>query len=170
LLTTLRKNYTTVVIVVLIAVLGGITYSRSLEWRSDVALWQANIRTEPTNGKGYQNLFAEALIAKDIGLAQTLLAEARSKAPAASNDYMEGMIYFMQYDNIPALKLFENAVRQDKNHIRSLLNIGIIYQEMGKMDKAVEYYNRTIRADAPDGWGCRENARKRLEVINTKQR
>jgi tetratricopeptide (TPR) repeat protein len=157
--------YSMAAVTLLVIGLGSITFTRSLDWRSDLTLWQANIKTEPGNAKGYQNLIAEAIISGDLPKAQQIVAEGRLKAPSPSYDYLEGKIYYLRNDPARALRAFEEAVRQDSEHIRSLLNIGNIYQEMGNYDKAGEYYRRTLAARAPDGWGCRDEARKNLTFI-----
>jgi tetratricopeptide (TPR) repeat protein len=168
LLTRLGKGHPkslAVLVIVVSVILGLITYSRTLDWRSDTSLWKSNIMTEPANAKGYQNLVAEALIAGDIPMAQKILAEGRLQAPSPTYDYLEGTMYYLRHDLTMALKAFEKAVQQDSDHIRSLFNIGVLYQEMGNHAKAAEYYRRTLEANAPDGWGCREQARKRLDSM-----
>lgn len=155
-----------ITVVALVSVLSGTTFARNLDWHSDITLWQANIRTEPTNHKGYENLIAEAIVGGDIPTAKQILAERRSKFHSAAYDYLEGIIYLQSHDLTAALNAFEAAVRQDKDHIRSLLNIGHIYRERGNYRLAKEYYHRTLDAQVADGWGCRESAQKGLKLID----
>lgn len=147
---------------VLTLLLGAITFARTLDWRSDVSLWQANIRTEPSNAKAYQNLAAEAIIAGELPRARQILAEGRLAAPSPMYDYLEGRIQYQRHDLNTALRYFETVLQQDDQHIRSLLAIGTIYQELGDLDRAEAYYLRTLRASAADSWGCRDQARARL--------
>lgn len=152
--------------VALVSILGSATFARNQDWHSDVTLWQANIRTEPTNHKGYENLIAEAIVAGDMSTAKQILAERRSKFQSAAYDYLEGVMYLQNHDLTAALNAFEASVRRDKDHIRSLVNIGHIYRELGNYRMAKQYYQRTLDAQTADGWGCRESARKGLASID----
>jgi len=153
---------------VLVLLLGGTTFARNLDWRSDLTLWKANIKTEPAEAKGYVNLVAGAITAGDLRLARNVLNEGRSMAPSPNYDFLEGNIYYQLHDLPMALQAFHAAVRQNNDHIRSLLEIGLIYHELGDFNKAAEYYRRTLSANAPDGRGCRENARVNLMAIEGK--
>ena len=154
-----------VLVIAILTSLSTAAVIRSRDWHSDLTLWQANIRTEPANAKGYQNLAAEAALAGNLSLARDTLAQGRLNAPSPTYDYLEGTIYERLHDLPNALRLYKEAVRQDPDHIRSLLAIGRIYEESGNQDEAVLAYERTLSAEAPDGWGCRDQARSRLASL-----
>jgi hypothetical protein len=146
----------------LVLLLGGASFARSLDWRSDLTLWEANLKSEPSNAKAYQNLAAEAIIAGELPRARQILAQGRLAAPSPMYDYLEGRIQYQRHDLAAALSHFEKVLQQDDQHIRTLLAMGAIYQELGDLDRAEGYYRRTLKADAADSWGCRDEARARL--------
>ena len=104
-----------------------------------------------------------------LTLALETLAKGRAQAPSPTYDYLEGVVYLQQNDPSRAIRAFQEAIRQDSDHIRSLLALGRIYEEKGNLSEAAGYYQRILTAHAPDGWGCRDQARSGLDRMQQAQ-
>jgi len=68
----------------------------------------------------------------------------------AIKEYNEGMKSFETRDYKTALKYFEKAVKIDEKFAFAWDNIGMCHRRLGKYDKAIEAYNKSLSID-PEG-------------------
>ena len=62
----------------------------------------------------------------------------------AQNSFARGEELFMQNKPQEALPFLETAVTEDAAHVQAFIYLGIAYQQLNRLDKAIDVYNRIL--------------------------
>jgi protein O-mannosyl-transferase len=156
--------------VILVAIaLGIVTFSRNLDYHSDLSIWQDTVAKAPTNQRAYNGLgvaqvnrkqFKEAIItflrALDI---QPRYAEAHNNlgiALAGRKRYDEAIVHF------------QKSLRIKSDYAEAHNNLGLALAYRGKSDEAIVHYREALKirpdyADAHNNLGLALAGRGQLD-------
>ncbi len=90
----------------------------------------------------------------------------KSGEPGLYNDL--GNLYLMQGKYRMAISEYEKAVNIDKNNAEAIYNIASAYENIGKPDKAVEFYKKLVAINPIDYKNEVEYAKKRIRELQKK--
>jgi len=124
---------------VVVVVLGYLTSQRNCDYRSDAALWCANIRVEPNNGLWHNNLGRTLL---NEGRLDEAIARFQSAIPldpelAAPYAYL-GSALRQQGNRSAAVGRFQDAVHRNPTNPEIHKLLGITLMELGRRDEGIQ--------------------------------
>lgn len=121
--------------------------NRNRAWKDDITLWSANIKTSPSNIKSYVNLGYAYLDKKDYDRALYYYKKVQDIAPSSGYyDYGRGRMYFEKGDYSKAADAFEAAISANRDFFHALYSLGLSYERLGELEKALAAYNRASQS------------------------
>lgn len=137
--------------VLLIVVLGFLTYDQCGIWQDDLTLWTSVLVHDPKNviAKGGQNAFIYPSKAHDVDYRK--LTEAIDKGPRNAQNYLErGEALLKEGDYFLAFSDFNRAVSLDPSNYRAYSMRGQLYAAQGENKKALRDYNKALSLKQDD--------------------
>lgn len=137
-------------LVVLVALLGLLSWRQNRTWRDDKTLWQHTLEVSPRSANAAAELgriyfFSE----KNIPLAAEMYRRASEADPAdPAFDIFQGHLAMMQHDYGAAIRAFGRATVRSNDNIEAVLNLGRAYEAAGRKDEAMMQYTRAV--DLPE--------------------
>ena len=146
-----------------------LTIARTGEWRSNVTLWSANIRTAPKQPKGYVNLAATYFAAGDYDKVFAVLDRGRSQVSIESDiAYYRGMVNAKKGNLVAARDGLEVALENNGKMIEALHALAYVQQRLGNYEQAAVNYNKTLLVRELDPTGLKKDARNYLAAVSAK--
>lgn len=136
------------VLVILVALLAGITWKQSLVWQSSETLWKEVLQRYPDSTLAHLNLgdlyrnqerFDEAELLLERGLAL------EPKNPKLLGNLGAVLVGKKEYER--ALRILEDSLRIQPRNPDALFSIGSIYQTMGRHAEAQKMYQACLAID-----------------------
>jgi hypothetical protein len=152
----LRERYTTSFCrkclvssaVVLCLVLGGVTYARTLVWRSGFSLWQDSLKKSPENERAWHALGLEYLERKDYIKAEIFLKKAISLDPAYLKPYLTlGVVYSQQVMHNEEIDVYRLGLAQNPSSPELLENLGTAYAQNGQLAESVSVFEEALKVN-----------------------
>lgn len=141
----IRKPAEAVGALVLILILGALTFSQGRIYKDLETLWKDTIARNPGAFMAHSNLgvlrynegrFDEALTHFNDTL--------RLKPDAAVAHYNIGLIRYKRGDTLGAVESFRLAVSSDPEHVLALVNYGKVLTDMGQYDEAIQTLSKAV--------------------------
>lgn len=163
----LRSRLKTPTAGALLLLLAGLSFARSLDWRSDETLWRANIGSYPDNTKSYINLAVYYVKNEQYQRALDLLAANKSVPGLIPYYYYyKGHYLYKQQKLAEAKQVFEYLLDNvDSELICALYYLGFIAEYERDLPAAVRYYNRAIASKGYDPFLHVRLAKARIKEI-----
>jgi Tfp pilus assembly protein PilF len=140
----------TAVLIVLLA-FGAKTWSRNLDWRDGLTLWEAELRKEPQDVVVNNNLAVEYTACGELAKARERLEVALRGNPAYWRAYVNlGIVAHKLHDDAAAIRAFEEAHRLEPNAASPDFFMAQLFADGGDLSRAVEYLTRAERAEPLD--------------------
>lgn len=146
--------------------LAALSVSRSFDWRSDITLWNANIRNFPLHSKSYANLANAFFIRGEHQKALDLLSQNKS-VPWLNiyHGYFLGGHYYLLNDYSKAKQAFQSPLEVFPGFIGPLYYLGVIAEKEGDIVSAAQYYNKALASREPDSYNNLPVIRTRLNDL-----
>jgi tetratricopeptide (TPR) repeat protein len=131
--------------------LGTLTARRSLDYRSELAIWADTVRKRPTNARAHLNLgFALANQGQVQGAYEHSLEGVRLRPGEGAGHLNLGytLAQFGDYDQ--AIRHFEEVLRLRPNDPDAYNNLGLTMARLGRLDGAIAYYQQAIQLKPDD--------------------
>ncbi len=146
------KVYKTVVsafvVVVVVVVLTGASYTRNMVWKDEITLWEDVVSKSPKKVRGYNNLgnayLSDNFTEKAIKQYKTAIELDWNHANAHNN---LGKAYQSLGLLDMAVKEYKIAIELNPDLSSAYNNLGYALKEKGFIDEAIEYYQQAIRLD-----------------------
>jgi Tfp pilus assembly protein PilF len=137
-------------LILLIAVLGCVTYTRNLVWSDAVTLWEDNVRKTPEKARPHNNLGLAYARMDRLDEAVNHFKRAIEISPRFADAYTNlGNTYMLQGKVEDAMKSFLSALEIDPAKAGAYNNIGLLYYELGVIDRAKVYIEKALEIE-PD--------------------
>jgi len=148
----------------LAAALGGITFWRNVDYRSELALWTDTAAKQPLNGRAHNNLGEAVFAAGRPAEALAHYAEAIRLQPAAPEPhYNLGLALARLGRPVEAIARYEEALRLQPDYPDAQNNLGNALLAVGRLAEAGALYESALRS-RPDWAEAHSNlANVRLE-------
>lgn len=128
----------------------GMIFAETGDTNLAISSFQTAVEQDPTYFHAYMQL-ANLHAAKNNDLAIDYYQNAISVNPTKQEAYY-GLAYYLQYHNRPkeAIRVYQDLLAFDKNHVPSIHNIGYIFLfEEGKATESLTWFNRALNHE-PD--------------------
>lgn len=147
-------------------ILGGLSVDRSFDWRSDITLFQDNIRKYPHNTEGYLSLALALFRQGDHQQALALLEQNRT-VPWLNlhHGYLLGAHHYQAGEYAKAREAFLKPLEVASGYIGPLYYLGLLAEKEADYVAAAEYYNRALASRENDTFNKLPLVRQRLEVV-----
>ena len=162
------KNGFMGILAFLILIFGGLSYSRSQDWKDNISLFQKAVEQSPKSarshyylGSMYMNSITEN---QDKSESEKIIANAIEEFnetleiyptyPQAL--YNSGLCYVMIKDTVTAIERYRRAIDADPAAIPAINNLGVIYNSRGNLDSAKYYFEMAYKLD-PDAKNSKAN-------------
>jgi tetratricopeptide (TPR) repeat protein len=156
-LTSYGREILTASLVLLLLVPLTLTYSRNVEWRSEISLWSDAIEKAPEKARGYNNI---AMAYQGLGMSEEALKNFKLAVEREPNYplafYNMGSIYGKLGMLDEAEESLLEAVKLRPNYGHAYNNLGNVYLLKGDLEKAREHFNISIHY-RPDNYEARVN-------------
>ena len=129
------------VIIAVVLVLGGTTYSRNTVWQNKVRFWEDVVKKSPLKARPHNALGVayESEGRSDKAIEQFMIAiELKRDYPMAY--YNLGVAYESEGRSDKAIEQFLIAVELKPDYQKAYYNLGVAYESEGRSDKAIDYY------------------------------
>lgn len=149
-------------------VLAAATVRRTMDWRSDIALFSSVVRQYPDRAFGYHNLGCAFLDKRgDLNQAERTFEKALSIDPHFPRLRTQlGYVRLLRGDYEAALGHYSEAIRNDFLDAEAHLNAGIAFDRLGRYDEAVAAYRRFLAMPGDELAGSRPFAEDRVRVLS----
>lgn len=94
----------------------------------------------------YEDKYHKEYKKENLELAIKYLDRQIAVTESCYNYVCRGLVYLHVMDFEPAIRDFEKALEFDSNDWAALNNIGCCYKYMGQFEKAIEYFEKSVRA------------------------
>jgi tetratricopeptide (TPR) repeat protein len=129
------------------AVLGLLTYSRNMDYKSEISIWEDTLKKCPYNDDACIGLGLGLLSKNRAAESQRLLERALALNPASAKAHLGmGLWDYKQGRLDDAMGHFSQAVRLDPTLASAYDNMGLVYYRRGKLREAASSYKRAIIA------------------------
>lgn len=147
-------------------ILAALSVERSLDWRSEEALWSANVKNFPLDSKSYANL-ANAYFNKGEHERAIDLLSQNSQVPWLNiyKGYFLGRHHYLKGDYAAAKEAFQKPLEVVPGYIGALYYLGLIAEKEGNYVAAVQNYNRAIMSSEHDFYMNLPDIRSKLDDL-----
>lgn len=133
------------VLLMLVAVYGGLTIRRNLDWRDGLTLYQATLRFSPSSVRAWSNLGYAHQEAGQLELAQQAYARALQLQPDAPDVVQNlGVLAAAAGQTDAAQAAYQRAIRMNLDFADPHNNLGNLYRTQGKYDAALAEFRRAL--------------------------
>jgi protein O-mannosyl-transferase len=157
------------VVGVIVIVLAGVTVTRSLDWKDDVSLFKSAIRAAPLSPRGYYNLGCAYQTLGNLTAAQWEWELALRVDPGYADALAQmGTLAAVRGDLGLAERDYLAALRAKPKSPMVHYNLGMLYEEKGETDRALEQYELFL-ADVPIEYGAYvPEAERKMALLRAK--
>lgn len=129
-------------------VCAGLTFSRNLDYRSDLAIWSDTAAKYPANARAHNNLgqalFRAGRVLESVGRYQ----EALRLQPNYPETHYNLGVSLAQLGDLPgATTHYEEALRIEPGYLAALNNLGNALMRAGRAPEALRHYEEALRRD-----------------------
>lgn len=152
-----------------VSVWGGLAFQANRVWYSEETLWKNAISVTPGAVNSYSSLGRIYFFANpDDGRAFSYFAKAQENNVGDPNlDYFNGLRFYLKGDLPAAIPHFNKALGRSIDFIEALYHLGLIYEQMGDREKAVEYFRLAIDSQQMEsGESFKAKAAERLRALS----
>lgn len=154
-------------VALLVLVLGGLTWSRNREYRSEYELWLDTVSKRPENDRARNNLGRVFLEQGDFANARLQLEVAVGLKPDNPVSwYNLGLACEQSRDFPAALRALDQAIRSRPRHAPSYLHRGIVQGHLNQHDAELTDLTRALELDPTLTEAYRERARAHAKRNN----
>jgi tetratricopeptide (TPR) repeat protein len=153
------KNAFIGILAFLILIFGGLSYSRTQDWKDNISLFQKAVEQSPKSarshyylGSMYMNSSSETQDKLESEKFITNAIEEFNKTldiyptyPQAL--YNSGLCYVQVKDSVMAIERYRRTIDADATSIPAINNLGVIYNSKGKLDSAKYYFEMAYKLD-----------------------
>jgi tetratricopeptide (TPR) repeat protein len=133
-------------------------------WKSDISLWESNIKTAPGQIKAYTNLGWAYFYNKDYAKALEVFRQERAINPDSINyDLAQGYRHFLDHNYQAAIKEFQLALQKKQDALYPLYLLARSYMIIGDQEGASMALKRILLSREIDFSDYRSKAQSMLE-------
>ncbi len=146
-----RPRLCSVVFVLILAVLGVLTYQRNRVWASETSLWTDVVGKSPKKSRAANNLGGAYQRLGDFSQAAVWYEKAVKLDPKNIDPYINlGMVAEHDEDYPEARKNYEKAIELGPRDGSAFSNLGRLYIREGDYDEAIPYFEKALQKDSLD--------------------
>jgi len=139
------------VAVVVIVLLGVLTFNRNSVWATEYTLWTDVVRKSPESARSHANYGNALLGRKDYEAAVGELNRSLDIDPFYDHSYNVfanlGICYFELGMTEDAITAFERAITVNPGYMEGYANLGAVYYKLGRYNEAVDVLYKATRLD-----------------------
>lgn len=151
------KNIFFGLLTLLIIIFGGMSYSRSQEWKDNFILFEKAVERSPNSARSHYylaSLYLESGRSAEIkSESDKFLADAISHYNKALDIYPNykqalynsGICYALVRDTANAIARYKRTIDADPKYIPAFNNLGVMYQSKGNTDSARYYFEKVLK-------------------------
>ncbi|NBR08726.1 MAG: tetratricopeptide repeat protein [Opitutaceae bacterium] len=130
----------------IILILGGLTFRRNADYQSAVSLWEDTVAKNPSNPRAHYNLSIELTAVGRKEEARAQLEETLRLAPNDTEAHLNlGNALALAGQPAEALHHYEQAVKSQPASPEAQLNLGYALAHANQLAKALEHYSEALR-------------------------
>ncbi|MHC1738120.1 MAG: tetratricopeptide repeat protein [Ignavibacteriaceae bacterium] len=143
-----KKNYPLYPVVLLIILLGFLTWQRNFVWRNSITLWTDNIEKSQENFEAHNALGYSYYLKGNYYKALEVLNRAVELKPDYINANLNRgtVLSDLNLDSL-ALIDFENVLKKDSKNYFALANKGVILVRRGNMELAKDFFILSLKSN-----------------------
>lgn len=154
-----------------ICILSVISFQMTKIWKSDISVWESNIKTAPRQIKGYTNLGWSYFYNKDFAQAFEIFRQEQAINPDSINyDLAQGYRHFLDHNYQEAIKEFQLALQKKQDALYPLYLLARSYLFVGDQEGASMALNRILLSKEVDFSGYRGKAQSMLERLQKEKK
>jgi hypothetical protein len=158
--------------IIYICIMSIISFQMVPVWKSDISVWESNIKTTPRQIKAHTNLGWAYFNNKDYAKAFEVFRQEQAINPESINyDLAQGYLYFLDHNYQAAIKKFQLALQKKQDALYPLYLLARSYMIIGDNEGASMTLKRILLSREIDFSGYRSKAQSILERMqNDKDR
>jgi hypothetical protein len=150
--------------IICICIMSIISFQMVQVWKSDISLWESNIKTAPGQIKAYTNLGWAYFYNKDYAKALEVFRQERAINPDSINyDLAQGYRHFLDHNYQAAIKEFQLALQKKQDALYPLYLLARSYMIIGDQEGASMALKRILLSREIDFSDYRSKAQSMLE-------
>jgi protein O-mannosyl-transferase len=140
-----RRSLSGLLLVIVVTVLGGLTYHRNRDYQSGISIWTDTIAKRPDNPRAHYNLGRHYVEAGDFPPAREQFARTVQLKPDYPDGYMNLACAEARLgQNEEALADFDRAIQLFPSKADNYFNRGNSLYELGRFEEAIADYDAAI--------------------------
>jgi hypothetical protein len=140
-------------------------------WKSDLSLWESNVKSAPGQIKGYTNLGWTYFHNKDYEQAfQVFRYEQSIKKDSINYELAQGYRYYLDHNYQEAIKMFQLALQKKQDALYPLYLLARSYLFIGDNKEASIALKRILSSKEVDFSGYRSKAQSLLGQLQNQER
>lgn len=152
--------------IICICIMSIISFQMVRVWKSDISLWESNIKTAPGQIKAYTNLGWAYFCHKDYAKAFEVFRQEQTINPDSINyDLAQGYRHFLGHNYQEAIKELQLALQKKQDAQYPLYLLARSYMIIGDHERASMALKRILLSSEIDFSGYRSKAQSMLEQL-----
>ena len=127
--------------------MGALTYHRNKVWQNAELFWTDVLNKSPQNRRAHTNLGIALSNKGKLTEAIGQFMESLRLRPEVEADYNLGLAFAQLGDPKAAEDHYRKALQLKPNHIKALVNLGVVLSGQKKFEEAASYFKRAIQID-----------------------
>jgi hypothetical protein len=142
-----------------------LSFARSFDWRSNVSLFEEEVKTHPSLAENHYNLCTSYLEEGDYSRAEAACLDADRLGPGNVNVLTQlGNLQQAQRRYERSVDFYERAVEADASHANARYNLARLLENLGRPGEALGHY-QALYQTLPEENDLRADVRSRLQSL-----
>lgn len=154
-----NKNSFLGIIAAIAIVFGGLSISRSADWKDNITLFTRGVEVSPNSCRTHYSLASESLTLAQqqtdpqqrITYLNTAVEHFKTSLAIFPNNfqalYNSGICYSVIGDTSSAINYYKESINLNKTYLTAMNNLGVLYQARQEFDSAFVYYNMAFKIE-----------------------
>jgi tetratricopeptide (TPR) repeat protein len=141
-----RKGFLQAASAAVLIVLACLSFQRNFDWKSNVSLFEKEVRVNPSLAENHYNLCTGYFEVGDFVRAEAACITAEDLDPGYGNALTQlGNLQQAQGRHSRAISFYQKAVEADPRHLNARYNLARLLENLGQLEQAFRHYEAVQR-------------------------